>query len=89
MNQKLKKQTFFFVMESFLDVESCVVPLQEALTKGFISFCAPMSFKQYMRYINVYPTMCSALFSVDPDYHSGCRGVISSHRIKFNHSLGV
>ena len=44
-----KKQTFFLVTESFLHVESCVMSLQEGLTKGFISFCTPTSFEQYMR----------------------------------------
>ena len=34
-----KKQTFFFVTESFLHIESCVMPLLKALVKGFISFC--------------------------------------------------
>ena len=46
---KLKKISCFLVTESFLHIESCVMPLYKALNKGFISFCTATRFDQYMR----------------------------------------
>ena len=38
-----------------------------------ISKTASHSTTKVHSYINPYPTMCSARFGVDPDYHSGSR----------------
>ena len=43
-----KTQTFFLVTESFLYIESCIMPLLKALIMGFISFITPKSFEQFM-----------------------------------------
>ena len=75
MTQKLKKADFFLVTESFLYIESCVMPLLKALIKGFISF---------LLHLRLLSNLCGRY---DPKTKQKdvfpCNGVISSSRIMY------